>query len=103
AVSGVVVDEAGAPIAGAQVAARDTSLPWDLADERDQATSDAKGHFTLPAVAAGTYRLLATHSDHAPGSSDPVTVDGSASRDDVRITMRAGGVAAGRVVDAGGA
>ncbi len=103
AVSGVVVDESGGPIAGAHVAARDVSLPWDLPDERDQATTDARGRFSLPAVAAGTYRFLATHSDHAPGSSQPVTLDGSSARDDVRIMMKPGGVAAGRVVDAGGA
>jgi len=103
AVSGVVVDESGGPIAGAHVSSRDVSQPWDLPDERDQATTDAKGRFTLPAVAAGTYRFLATHTDHAPSASQPVTVDGSAARDDVRITMRTGGVAAGQVVDGGGA
>jgi uncharacterized GH25 family protein len=102
-VSGVVVDEKGSPIAGAQVAARDVSLPWDLPDERDLATTDDKGQFTIKAVAAGTYRFAATHKEHAPGSSEPVSLDGANKKDDVRITLKAGGIAAGKVVDAGGA
>lgn len=102
-VSGLVVDEAGAAIAGARVAARDVSLPWDLPDSRDLATTDGKGRFTIEAVAAGTYRFTASHGEHAPGSSQPVTVDGSSRVDDVRIALAAGGIAAGRVVDAAGA
>ena len=102
-VSGVVVDEGGAAIRGAKVAARDVSLPWDLPDERDLATTDDKGRFTIKAVPAGTYRFLATHGDHAPGSSDPVTLDGTSSKEDVRITLKPGGIAAGKVVDGGGA
>ena len=102
-VSGLVVDDKGGPIAGAQVAARDVSSPWDLPDERDRATTDGKGRFTLKAVAAGTYRFAATHADHAPGSSEAVTLDGSSKKEDVRITLQPGGIAAGKVVDAGGA
>ena len=101
-VSGVVVDESGAGIPGAQVAARDVSLPWDLPDERDLATTDDKGQFTIKAVAAGTYRFAATHKEHAPGSSEPVSLDGASKKDDVRIALKAGGVAAGKVVDASG-
>lgn len=102
-VSGVVVDESGAPIAGAQVAARDVSLPWDTEDERDLATTDDKGQFTIKAVAAGTYRFAASHKAHAPGSSEPVVLDGASEKKDVRIALKAGGIAAGKVVDAGGA
>ncbi|HEU5058485.1 MAG TPA: carboxypeptidase-like regulatory domain-containing protein, partial [Kofleriaceae bacterium] len=102
-VSGVVVDESGGPIAGAQVAARDVSLPWDMPDERDLATTDDKGRFTIKAVAAGTYRFAATHKEHAPGSSEPIALDGASEKKDVRIALKAGGVAAGKVVDAGGA
>jgi uncharacterized GH25 family protein len=102
-VSGLVVDESGNGIAGAQVAARDVSLPWDMEDERDLATTDDKGRFTVKAVAAGTYRFAATHKEHAPGSSEPVVLDGATEKKDVRIALKAGGIAAGKVVDAGGA
>jgi len=102
-VSGVVVSEDGAPIAGAQVSERDVAAPFDLPDPRDQVTTDDQGRFTLPAVAAGTYRVQATHKTHAPGSSEAITVDGATPKTDVRVVLEKGGVLAGKVVDQGGA
>lgn len=102
-VSGVVVDDAGSPVSGARVSARDMSEPFDLPDASDEAVTDRRGRFTLDAVAAGTYRFTASHAMFAPGSSEPRTVDGSAATSDVRVVLERGGVLAGRVVDAAGA
>lgn len=102
-VSGVVVDPQGHPVAGAQVVARDTSQALSLAGDGDAATSDKRGRFQLTAVAAGTYHFEAHHPHHAPGSSDPRTVDGSTPTTGVRIVLGAGGTVAGKVVDQSGA
>ena len=102
-VSGVVVDDGGKPVAGARVWELDVSQLFELADEDDQATTDAKGRFTLPAIAAGTYRFQATHPRHAPGSSEPRAVDGTQPIAGVRIELGRGARLAGRVVDTGGA
>ena len=99
AVTGVVVDSRGKPVAGARVWERDVSQPFQLAEEDDKTITDAKGRFTLAAVAAGTYRFHASHPDHAPGSSESHTVDGSKPTSGVRIELAQGGRVAGRVVD----
>ena len=102
-VSGVVVDAHDHPIAGAQVIARDASQPFALQRDRDAATSDRRGRFRLDAVAAGTYHLEAHHPHHAPGSSDPRTVNGQTPVTGVRIVLPDGGTVAGTVVDQSGA
>ena len=102
-VSGVVVDESGAPVEGARVAPQDVAQPFGLPDPGDQVKTDERGRFEVPAVAAGTYRFDARHRTHGPGSSDPVTLDGTTKKSDVRIVLPAGAVVAGRVIDGGGA
>ena len=103
AVSGVVVDERGAPIAGAKVMATDVSATWDPGGgDREPATTSASGEFTIPALAAGSYRLTAADETHAPASSEPITVDGERPTTGVRIVMPAGARLAGRVVDTAG-
>ncbi len=100
-VSGKVVDQQNRPIADARVIPVDTSKLFSLASgTRDAAVTDKKGRFTLPALAAGSYRLAARHPDHAPGSSDAIAVDGSTPVTDVVITLAAGGVVEGKVVTA---
>ncbi|MEM9488994.1 MAG: carboxypeptidase-like regulatory domain-containing protein, partial [Myxococcota bacterium] len=102
-ISGTVVDENGAPIAGAQVLARRAAELFVVSSQRrDAVTSDDKGRFTLPAQARGTYRVLATHSDYAPASTELVTADGSNPIADLSIEMVRGGRMAGRVVDGEG-
>ena len=103
AVSGTVVDQSGAPVAGARVSERDVSQLLQLADADEFAKTDSKGRFTLPAVAAGTYRFHATHPEHAPGSSEPRAVDGIQPVAGVRIELAAGARVAGRVVGKDGA
>jgi len=104
AVSGVVVDEAGAPIAGAKVSSADVAIvTWNPGGtDRNAITSDGKGEFTIPALAAGTYRLSAADETHAPAASELVTVDGEHVTTGVRIVMPAGGRIAGVVVGTDG-
>jgi protocatechuate 3,4-dioxygenase beta subunit len=95
AVSGRVIDEAGAPIAKAHVT---TAGIWDIPGGIAPVVTDAKGLFTFPALAAGSHTLVATDGEHAPARSAPVTVADQPIRN-ITITMKAGGVLAGTVVD----
>lgn len=101
AVEGRVVDERGAPVAGARVRFSGASDWSQQGDERyDGAVSDATGAFAFEALPAGSFRFVATHASHAPGTSALVTLDGTSRRDGVTITLAAGAVVRGRVVDA---
>lgn len=101
-VSGRVVDEGGKGIEGARVRFSGAS-DWSqqASDRLDAAVSAKDGTFTLPSMPAGTFRFVATHEAYAPGSSPLVTLDAKSPRTDVMITMSAGAVVRGRVVDAG--
>lgn len=103
AVSGRVVDDAGKPIGGARVTAASASEPFPVVDpRRDGVLSGADGTFTLPAVAAGTYRLTASDAAHAAATSTPFVLDGQNPRSGFELVMTAGGALAGVVVDDAG-
>lgn len=95
AVSGRVIDEGGRPIAKVHIT---TSSLWDLPQGIEPVVTDAKGQFAIPALAAGNHVLVATDEEHAPARSAPVNV-GERPVTGVEITMRAGGMVAGSVVD----
>ncbi|MEO8705200.1 MAG: carboxypeptidase regulatory-like domain-containing protein [Kofleriaceae bacterium] len=102
-ITGQVVDEAGKPIAKARVYASggawdDWTGTGDADAPRGEVTSDAKGAFTIPALANGAHTLTAVDGEHAPGSA-PVQVNEMAVTG-VTITMKTGGVIAGVVLDA---
>jgi protocatechuate 3,4-dioxygenase beta subunit len=103
AVSGRVTDEAGKPIAKARITA--SGGAWGDFDEgygdKADVTSDDKGQFTLPALAAGPHTVSAVDGEHAPATSAPITI---ADRPigDVAIVMKAGGLVTGKVLDAEG-
>ncbi len=94
-ISGRVVDEAGKPIAGVNVA---TAAMWDLPGSGHKTETDAKGAFTVAALAAGTHTLVATDGEHAPARSASISVE-SKPVDGVEIVMQRGGRIAGRVLD----
>jgi RNA polymerase sigma factor (sigma-70 family) len=103
AISGRVVDEAGKLVEGARVVATSASDPFPLIDaRRDGVTTRPDGTFEIPTVAAGTWRLTATHGEHAPATSAPLTVDGSHARTGVELVLVQGGVVRGIVRDNAG-
>ena len=100
-VSGTVVDEQSKPVVGARVVYSGASDWMQQADDRrDAVVSGADGTFAFPALPAGSFRLVATHDDLAPGTSTLITLDGKTERTGVTITMSAGAVIRGRVIDA---
>ncbi len=104
AVRGRVVDDAGAPIAGARVVATSASEPFPVVDpRRDGVVTDAAGRFEVAALAAGTHRLTASDGVHAPAASSPLVVDGVHPRTGVELVLAGGGRVTGIVTDAAGA
>lgn len=99
-INGRVVDAAGKPVAEARVVATSASEPFPVVDpRRDGVLTKADGTFAFPTVAAGTWRLTATHADHGPATSAPLTVDGTNAKNNVELTLTAGGTVKGKVVD----
>jgi uncharacterized GH25 family protein len=97
-VSGRVIDDAGKPIAKAHVSAGDGS-PWSLGRDADEVETDAKGQFAFVALGAGSHVLSAVDGEHAPAESSPITVSATRAVTGIEITMKAGGVVSGVVVD----
>lgn len=103
ALSGRVVDERGKPVGGARVVATSASEPMPVVDpRRDGVLAAADGTFTLASVAAGTWRITATHADFAPQTSVPLTVDGEHEKTGIVLALTAGGVVRGVVKDKAG-
>jgi len=100
-VSGVVVDEAGAPVVGAAVSPRDLGdLHAGLRGKPLQEVKSGKtGRFKVNALAPGTYRLEARHKRHAPGVSAQLKV-GNSPVTGVRVALKAGATLAGKVMAA---
>lgn len=99
-VAGKVIDERGAPVAGAHVSYTGASDWTQQASARlDSVTSAANGTFRFDAMPSGSFRFVASHPDRAPGTSTLVALDGKTATDGVVITLAAGAVVSGRVVD----
>ncbi|HEY5927316.1 MAG TPA: carboxypeptidase regulatory-like domain-containing protein, partial [Kofleriaceae bacterium] len=103
AMSGRVLDDKRKPIANARVVATSASEPFPVVDpRRDGVLTGADGSFSIPAVAAGTWRLTATSGDYAPTTSEPLTVDGASARGGVELVLARGGIVRGTVQDKAG-
>jgi protocatechuate 3,4-dioxygenase beta subunit len=100
AVSGLVIEAGGGPIAGARVTAfvAGDQLGGEVLDQ--PAVTDAEGRFHIPALAPGAYRFRARHRGHLDGTTTR-SVDAAIA--DVRIEMARGARVSGRVVDGRGA
>jgi hypothetical protein len=100
AATGRVVDERGRGVAGARLVLRGASEWQPQADERwDAVMTAGDGGFRFDTIPAGSFRFVATHPESAPGASPLITFDGVTPRDGVVITLTAGAVVRGRVVD----
>jgi len=104
ALSGKVIDDAGKPVGGARVVATAASEPFPVVDaRRDGVETSADGRFSLPTIAAGTWRLTATHGTYAPVTSAPITVDGANAKTGVELVLAEGATIKGVVQDSSGA
>ncbi|HVV87221.1 MAG TPA: carboxypeptidase regulatory-like domain-containing protein [Kofleriaceae bacterium] len=100
AVSGKVVDADGKPVEGARVlyvGASDWGVRPD--DRLDGALTAADGTWRFDAIGAGSYRFVARHPAHAPGTSPLVSLDGVTPKGDIVVTLAAGATVRGKVVD----
>ena len=97
AVSGRVVDEAGHALAKVKVA--DDGVAGSHGDTQ---TTDEQGRFAFPALAPGRHTLSAIDGEHAPTSSNPITVVVDRPVAGVELVMKAGAVVSGTVVDTAG-
>lgn len=99
-VSGRVVDASGLAVAGARVVYAGAS-DWGVRpdDRLDGVMSAADGSWKFAAIGAGSYRFVARHPSHAPGSSALISLDGVSGKDGVLVTMPVGATVRGKVVD----
>jgi Carboxypeptidase regulatory-like domain len=85
------------------VSAYDASSPGDFdRNDRDLATSDRAGNFTIPAVAPGSYRVVAKDETHAPGTSDLFAVERNRPTTGVIVVLPAAATIRGVVVASDG-
>jgi uncharacterized GH25 family protein len=95
--SGTVVDEQGKPVAGAYVQLGESGGAWGM--QNDETTTRDDGSWRFASVAAGSYVVSARDAEHAPGSSEILTLDGQRPKEDVTITLGTAAVVRGRVID----
>jgi protocatechuate 3,4-dioxygenase beta subunit len=98
-VAGRVITDGGEPVEGAKLVASGSGDFFPRTGRGfSHAVSDAQGNFVIPALKPGNYRLTATHKEHPPASSPPLSID--RKKDDIEIVMSAGARIEGRVVGA---
>lgn len=91
-IRGTVVDEAGAPVADAEVNLFGEGMRGRSVDAR----SDAKGAFAIEGMQPGNYRLMARTESHLPAGDVPVELE-NADVTGIKLTVRAGIVVKGHV------
>ncbi len=126
-ISGIVLDAHGKPAPGASVVARrsedqdliqggdrvvrrstrrigggSTAPSLTLGDDHYSATADEAGRFSIRGLAAGEYRLEATHPEWAPSDALPLSLAEGKRVEDLEVLLRAGGALTGTTYDADG-
>ena len=91
-IRGTVVDEAGAPVADAEVNLFGEGMRGRSVDAR----SDAKGAFAIEGMQPGSYRLMARTDSHLPAGDVAVEIE-NADVTGIKLTVRAGIVLKGHV------
>ncbi|WP_394825422.1 carboxypeptidase regulatory-like domain-containing protein [Pendulispora albinea] len=102
AVRGVVVDSGGQPVASAHVLARPKGGDPRARTNWGSAATDKDGTFRMRGLTAGTYALEVRHPAY-PSPKEPIEVKVDRDVDGLRITLPAGGIIEGTVMDNGGA
>jgi hypothetical protein len=100
-IAGRVLDAGGQPVDGASVRVTPErgGSAARVGDGRSSTLTDVDGSFRIEDLGAGTYTLLAFHSDHPQSRLSGV----EAGRRDVTLQLAAGAKLSGTVVDAEGA
>ncbi len=104
-IAGVVVDEAGRPVAGARLRAtflNGSRVSAGVASSGGSARSDPSGRFLLRSLAAGAiYELRTEREGFAPARQELPPHQAGAPVPELRIVLRAGRTAFGVVIDSG--
>jgi hypothetical protein len=95
-ISGIVVDGRGAPIEGAQVAARRLEVADDAPTRSAPELTDAGGRFTLHGLVAGDYKLTAARDPRQLWSSTAAVMARTGTLD-AKLTLETDGAIEGRV------
>ena len=99
-VSGRVVDDGGKPVANAHVIYAPNGQWAAMPDPRlDAVVTGGDGGWRFPALPPGSLRFYASDQDHAPGTSALVVLDGKTEKSGIDITLGAGAMVHGKVVD----
>jgi hypothetical protein len=96
-VRGSVVDEGGAFVSGASIAASGQDRDLLSFGSQQQATSDIAGAFEIKGLPAGAVEIRASHPDFAASEPAHVEVDPAKPTGDVRLVLPQGGRVAGSV------
>jgi hypothetical protein len=95
-VRGVVLDTAGAPVAGANALVERASRDWS--GRGREATTDPGGAFEVRGVEAGMVEVVVNHPSYAQGRSSAVEVDPTRGPAELRVVLSQGGRIEGRVL-----
>lgn len=100
AISGVVVDEAGAPVANARVAVRGQYRFVDEIESMNKKTmTDSSGRFALSNLEAGNHTILAVAPEYLRVERSGINVAESRTTENVRLTLTKAAYISGYVLD----
>jgi hypothetical protein len=110
--AGSVVDDSGAPVAGATLlvaidpgqgaGGAGNTGPGGLGRSVGGAQADAAGRFAVEDLEAGTFRLTALAPGFLRAGVEGIAVPAGGARDDLEIVLHRGAVVEGRVLDPAG-
>ncbi|HXV64851.1 MAG TPA: carboxypeptidase regulatory-like domain-containing protein [Vicinamibacteria bacterium] len=93
---GIVIDTAGAPIAGAMVTVRTPGQRFFSTDDLGK-TTDGSGSFEVRGLPDGKVDVAASHPSYAETRLEGIDIDSSSGAKDVELVLRGGGAIEGYV------